>query len=84
MAKAVKQKNGKWKIRVYNYTDDNGKVHVKSFTADTKKECEYLASEFAFNKKEKKISNNTVGCALNEYIKNKSSILSPSTYRRSG
>ena len=81
MAKAVKQRNGKWKIRIYNYTDDNGKVHVKSFTADTKKECEYLASEFALTKKETVGNNKTVEQILREFIDNKSAILSPSTVR---
>lgn len=81
MAKAIKQKNGKWKIRVYNYTDDNGKVHVKAFTADTKKECEYLASKFALTKKESISVNKTVNAIINEYVDSKSSILSPSTIR---
>ena len=81
MAKAVKQKNGKWKIRVYNYTDEHGKVHVKSFTADTKKECEYLASKFALIKKEMVSVGKTVNVVINEYVKSKSSILSPSTLR---
>ena len=54
MAKAKKLKSGNWRCLVYDYTDENGKRHYESFTAETKKEAEYLAAEFALNKKRKR------------------------------
>lgn len=82
MAKAKKLPSGQWRTLVYNYTDSAGKRHYESFTAETKKESEFMAAEFALNKKDKKNGcNKTFGDALDEYIKNRNEILSPSTIR---
>lgn len=45
MGKAVKRGN-KWRVQVYDYTDANGKIHQKSFTANTKIDAEAMALEF--------------------------------------
>ena len=83
MAKAKKLKSGNWRCLVYDYTDENGKRHYESFTAETKKEAEYLAAEFALNKKRKREKESilTFGEALDEYISLREAVLSPGTVR---
>lgn len=69
MASAKKLPSGQWRTLVYDYTDSTGKRHYESFTAETKKESEFMAAEFALNKKRKsKPSNLTLGEAIDEYI----------------
>ena len=89
MANAKKLESGSWRTQVYSHTDIiNGKKirRYESFTADTKKESEYLAAEFAHNKRRKsKPGNLTVGEAIDKYIELKDGVLAPSTiasYRR--
>lgn len=53
MSKAKKLPSGSWCCQVYDYTDQNGKRHYKSFTARTKKVAEYAAAEYALDKKDK-------------------------------
>lgn len=80
MAKAKKLKSGNWRTLVYDYTDSDGKKHYESFTAPTKKESEYLAAEFAHEKKRKSRPDNmTVGEAIDGYINSKDGVLSPTT-----
>jgi len=98
MAKAKKLPSGQWRAQAYSHTeyvldkegnpllDKNGKSKQKiirvSFTADSKKEAELMAAQFAISKAEEKPAKEesiTFGIALDEYIKNKESILSPST-----
>ena len=81
MAKAKKLPSGNWKTLVYDYTDAQGKRYYKSFTAETKKMSEYLAAEFALNKKQKTKIKITFGEALDTYIESRADILSPSTIR---
>lgn len=85
MAKAKKLPSGQWRTLVYSHTEKvNGKDKriYESFTADTKKESEYLAAEFSLNKKKKsKPMDMTVGEAIDKYLNNKSNILSPATIR---
>lgn len=82
MAKAKKLPSGKWRALVYDYTDAQGKRHYESFTADTKKEAEYLAAEFAVSKKTKgKNAEMSFKDALDKYCSLKSNVLSPSTLR---
>ena len=81
--KAKKLPSGNWRARAY-YTV-NGEKKCKSFTAETKKEAEYLASMFLMKTKEKIKCGMTVGEAVDEYINSKENILSPTTidsYRR--
>ena len=44
--KAKKEDSGRWRCRVFLGTDADGKKHMKSITADTKQECEYLANVY--------------------------------------
>lgn len=88
MAKAIKQPSGKWKACVYDYTDVDGKKHQKAFTANTKKEAEFLAAQYKLNRKieESAVCRLTYQEALEAYIDSRTSILSPATireYRRS-
>lgn len=81
MAKATKQKSGKWRC-VASYTDEKGAYKQKVFTAPSKKEAEFLASQFKLNyKHDNKTENKSVGKLIDEYITNNSNLLSPSTIR---
>lgn len=62
MATAKKLPSGSWRCLVYGYTDSNNKRHYKSFTANTKKEAERLAANYAVDKQE--------SIAIPEYISN--------------
>ena len=80
MAKAVHMPSGKWRCQAYH------QGQRKSFTADTRKEAEYLAREWQTDRKElAKTENRTVRDVMTEYIDERSNILSPTTidgYRR--
>lgn len=78
MPKAKRTKSGKYRVTVYDYKDSTGKVHQKTFTADTKNEAERLANQY---KNGPKISDLTVGEAILKYIESKQAVLSPSTCR---
>lgn len=90
MARAKKLPSGRWRALVYDYTDNKGKRHYKSFTADTKKEAEFLAAQFSLEKKdiERSVKENLIPFreALDTYISEREKTLSPGTireYRRS-
>lgn len=73
MAKPKKNKNGTWTVRVYDYTDENGKLHYKRFTKDTKAECElaaaqYKNSDLRTRKRDAKNKDFTIGEAVDAYI----------------
>jgi len=78
MPTAKKTPSGKWKTFIYSHTDENGKKHFKSFTADTKKESERLALEYKYVKETNKI---TFEKKMDEYLEINNSVLSPSTLR---
>lgn len=84
MPKAKKLPSGNWRARAYDFTDADGKIHMKSFTAPTKKEAEYRAAEYAAHKKalKKDPAALTVGEAIEKYIELSSPALSPSTAHR--
>lgn len=82
MPTAKKLPSGSWRCQVFNYTDTNGKRHYESFTAETKKEAEYMAAEFTLTKHQKSKTSTTFGAALDEYIKNRSDVLSPASIRK--
>lgn len=83
MAKAKKLKSGNWRCLVYSHTDPNGKRKYESFTAVTKKEAEYMASEFIMNRdRAKEPTKWTLGEAIDKYIDLKRSVLSPSSIYR--
>lgn len=88
MATAKKLKSGSWRCLVYDYTDENGKRHYKSFTCSDpspkgKRVAEKLAADYAEEKEKKHFSNNkmTLKEAIEGYCNLKNNILSPSTIR---
>ena len=80
MAKAKKLPSGSWRVQVYA-GEENGKRKYKSFTAPSRKEAEYLAAEWARDRKDRERGNITVREAIDRYIKSKEPVLSPSTIR---
>ena len=57
-----------------------GKRHYESFTAETKKESEYLAAQFAMEKERRRhMSSAPLRDAITEYVKTSDAILSPTT-----
>lgn len=82
MAKAKKLPSGQWRTLVYNYTDCSGKRHYESFTAESKSESEFLAADFARNKKQlRNEASISFGEALERYINSRATVLSPGTIR---
>lgn len=90
MAKAKKLPSGAWRALAYSHTEcvmqEDGSTRrvrrYESFTADAKKEAEYLAAEFALSKKRKdKPQDITLSEAMSSYLIIKSSVLSPSTIK---
>ena len=78
MATAKKQASGNWKIRVYDYTDVQGKQHYKAFTGRTRKEAERLALQWQGGTAN---CDMTFGEAAAAYVEERRPILSPSTIR---
>ncbi len=82
MAKAKKLPSGSWRVLAYTGKDAEGKRQYKSFTADTKKEAEFAASEYLMSaKKPVSVDSITFDAAADKYIDSKSNLLSPSTIR---
>lgn len=83
MATAKKLPSGAYRCLVYTGNDANGKRQYKSFTAPTKKEAEFLASQYMIEKdqKKKQKSDNLFCNELEKYICNKEPVLSPSTIK---
>lgn len=83
MARAKQLPSGQWRTLVYSHTDIvNGKKvrRYESFTADTKKESEFLAAQFALTKSNlEKPINLTLSEAIDCYIEEGKNILSPTT-----
>lgn len=73
MATARKLPSGNWRVRAYL-----GNGEYKSFTAESKKEAEYMAAEY-LAKNKKSPQDMTVYEAIDKYINSKSNILSPTT-----
>jgi len=78
MAKAKKLPSGSWRVQVFIGKTDKGKQIRKSFTADTKKEAEFLAAQYLARHKEPS-TDITVGKAIDKYIESKTNVLSPKT-----
>lgn len=88
MATAKKLPSGSWRCQVYDYTDENGKRHYKSFTstdqsAKGKREAERLAADYAADKEQKKHSSDAslFSDRMESYIVSKEPVLSPATTR---
>lgn len=78
--KPEKLPSGNWRCRGMIYVD--GKRKFKSFTADTRKECAYMASQYELEgKRHKEVPRLTVGEAIDKYIDDRTEILSASTIR---
>lgn len=81
MAKAKQLASGNWRVLLYIGMED-GQRKYKSFTAETKREAEYLAAEYAAHPKKEKASDSmTLGEAIDRYIAVKEGVLSPKTVR---
>lgn len=88
MATAKKLPSGSWRVQVFDYVDEQGKRHYRSFTSSDpsaagKREAEFAAASYALKKgseREKFNDRNlTVRQATESYIDSKASVLSPST-----
>ena len=87
MATIKKMPSGSWSVKVFDYTDENGKRIIRTFTSPVKTEVEIWLKEFELEKKLrrregrspiKKTEDLTVGELLDRYIEN-SPFLSPTT-----
>ena len=74
MATARKLPSGSWRVRVYLFTDPEGKKHYKSFTAPTKKEAERMALNCSGVSEDR-----TFEEAAEAYISHRINTLSPRT-----
>lgn len=75
--KAVKR-GSSWRVQVFDYTDETGKKHLRSFTAETKEEALLMAAKFKASKTQEKPKDMTVEKAVDKYIEIKA-LLSPTT-----
>jgi integrase len=78
MAKASKLPSGNWRCLARKVI--GGKMVSKSFTASSKKEAEFLASEWQISEEENN-AHLTLKTACERYIEAKENVLSPSTLR---
>lgn len=81
MASAKKLPSGSWRVNLYIGKTPDGKRQYKSFTADTKKEAEFLAAQYNQTKEDVCRDNITLEEASRAYVTVKSNVLSPSTIR---
>ena len=81
MASAKKLPSGNWRVNLYIGKTPDGKRQYKSFTADTKKEAEFLAAQYNQNHIDVNRSELPLRDAVERYIKSKENVLSPSTVR---
>lgn len=81
MASAKKLPSGHWRVNLYTGKNADGKRQYKSFTAETKKEAEYMAAQYNVERKERTSCKLTLYDAVKRYIESKRNILSPSTIR---
>ena len=80
MAKATRLPSGTWRCQVYERTDENGKKIYKSFIHKKREVCEEMATKY--QRKMQAIREGTAfELALDEYIKSRTDVLSPSTIR---
>ncbi len=81
MASAKKLPSGNWRVNLYIGKNVDGKRQYKSFTAETRKEAEYLAAQYNQLRIDINRSEMPLKMAVEEYIKSKENILSPSTIK---
>lgn len=70
--------SGNIRRQVYDYTDEAGKKHYKSFTAPTRVEVNMLVEEWRKTRRDLK-EDLTLAAAVDRYITLKAGVLSPST-----
>lgn len=82
MATAKKLPSGAYRCLIFDHMED-GKRKYKSFTATTKKEAEYKATQYLVQKEEQKkvLPEYTLYDAIGNYCDLKNNVLSPSTLR---
>lgn len=82
MATAKKLDSGSWRCLAF-IGMENGKRKYKSFTAPTKKEAEYMASEYLMHQEEHERAKNALKFeqGLINYIASREAVLAPSTIR---
>lgn len=73
--------SGNIRIQKYDYTDENGKKHYKSFTAPTRNEALFLAAQWAAGKEQDTPDNLSIHSIIEKYLDIKRQVLSPSTMR---
>lgn len=73
--------SGNIRLQVYDYMDEAGKKHYKSFTAPTKQEAQRMIAEWRINKAVSRPMRITLYDAVGRYINAKEGVLSPSTIR---
>ncbi len=78
--KAKKLPSGSWRVQVFDYTDEKGKAHKRSFTAPTKAEAEFLAAKFKTERSEGG-SDGVVSDMVARVIRTKAPALAPSTLK---
>ena len=71
--------SGNFRVQVFDYKDEDGKKHYKSFTAPTKAEAQYLAAQWKTERTEEQKYSVTLYEAVTQYIDMKRNVLSPST-----
>ncbi len=84
MPKAKRLPSGRWRTRLYLGQNGKGKKVYKSFTATTKRESEFMASEYEMNhiiRDSTKILKKSVAEVVEAFINDRSKSLSPNTVR---
>lgn len=81
MATAKKLPSGRYRVNLFIGKTADGKRKYKSFTADSKKEAEFLAAQYNITRKEEICAELTVDKAFERYIESKQNVLSPMTIR---
>lgn len=64
----IEERNGSYTVRLFDHKDENGKIHVKRFSAQDKNELIIKATEWMAKKDGYKPSQITLGQAMDEYI----------------
>lgn len=80
MAKIVKTKSGKYRIRVFVGYDENNKRHWKSITHEDKRALKRIAAEYEDGHR-KRLDSVSFLSASESFIDKKTAVLSPSTIR---
>lgn len=79
--KITKTPSGAYRARVFLYRDETGKQHFKSITAPSKTEVQIAVAAFLRDREDHDPSSGsfTVGSAIDAYIEDRRSVLSPTT-----